>query len=110
MIRANNDRHWKIFWLAPSAIINMFGLHDEKYEYINRHTLAGLPEDYVIDQVDYIVQEQAFRFLIYHPSFPLVPAGDMPKSIEIKVEVFVNKNVKKLTNSSSDKLSTGRLE
>lgn len=91
MIRQHDDRRWKTFTLHPNTIVNIFS--EKIYEYFNRLRIVNLPPDFVIDNLFYEEMNQAFRFVIYHPSFDVVPMDEIPPQVEIQLTVETNPSI-----------------
>lgn len=88
MIRQDDDRRYKMAFLNPYQIVNLFMDWSSPSSCFSQARLHGVPEDYVIDDIRYVETVAAFQILIYHPTFPLVKVGDLPPQIACTCEGF----------------------
>ena len=86
MVRQVDDRRWKVIFISPNMILALF--QKPLYEIFSYTIFKNLPEDYIIDQIDYDLQYQAFRFLIYSPEFEVVPEYMYPPRIDIEFKTL----------------------
>ena len=83
------ERRYKCVNISPEHILDLF--REPKQEILYRLGFEGIPEDAEVvtlmaDPINHVV-----RFLIWHPSFDVVPEGDYTPSVQGVVELRFRK-------------------
>lgn len=74
------ERRFKCVSISPECILDLF--REPKQEVLYRLGFEGIPEDaevttLMMDPINHVV-----RFLIWHPSFDVVPEGEYTPSVK----------------------------
>ena len=80
------ERRFKCVSISPECILDLF--REPNTSLLYRFHFQGIPEDAEVlavqaDSIDHVV-----RFLIWHPSFDVVPDGQYTPSVEHPVSVM----------------------
>src|SRR5437870_4517243 len=78
------SRRYKILSVAPEAIMEVL-LKWKQHSHIQLVDLGGLPDDVSVTGVHYSWKGRCFELMLYHPSFPEVPVGDVPPELNPRI-------------------------
>lgn len=91
----SEERRYKRLIIDMDYIFNFF-VKQNHHEFLLMPQIEGIPNDAIIKRVDYDIQSDGFSFLIYHPSFEIVPQYASCPIINIEqIETFVKSDYKK---------------
>jgi hypothetical protein len=78
MSNAQRERRCKLLLVTPELMADLLAFNATRGRRHFGATIQGIPDEYQIEQVDYLPDHHAFGFLIYHPSFPVADPTQEP--------------------------------
>jgi len=81
-----NERRNKIVYVPRESVLRCLRQYVPKYVVIS--VVPDLPEGFMVKDVHYICERDAFGFIISHPSFDVVPIGTPCPEIIMDIKKF----------------------